>query len=124
MELKLIRIIDDNDAIYGVLLVDRRPYCLTLEPSSTREKFGPIPPGQYQLRPFSGKKFKNCWVVTPTPGRIGILIHSGNYSEDTKGCILVGESFWLDNGIRGGLEVMDRLRKLLHEASLEIVVKY
>jgi len=45
--------------------------------------------GQHQLhgmsRPFS------TFEVTNVPGHSGILIHQGNWNDDSDGCILVGE---------------------------------
>ena len=49
-----------------------------------------IPDGSYPLVAFDSEQHPNCWVVTPVPGRTGILIHPGNKVEDTQGCILPG----------------------------------
>ncbi len=52
-----------------------------------------IPPGEYQTvylpRSASGK-YRKVWHVQETGHRIGILIHNGNLTDHTQGCILVG----------------------------------
>lgn len=50
-----------------------------------------IPPGEYPLAmAFSNKFNRNMPHIFGVDGRSGILIHAGNDSGDTEGCILVG----------------------------------
>lgn len=123
IKIGLKRFWDDGQAMYGALIIDNIPFCLTLEPSKKRTQFGPIPAGVYQLRPFNGKKYKNVWIVVPTPGRVGILIHSGNFSRDTKGCILLGRCFLAGGGIGESIVTKEQFRKVIEsyeEIKLEI----
>ena len=49
-----------------------------------------IPEGKYKVLRIYSPKFGNCFHVQDVPGRSAILIHRGNYTKDTMGCILVG----------------------------------
>ena len=63
----------------------------TLEnPLRATDKDNRIPAGEYLCKPFSGTKYKDVYEVTNVKGRTAILIHAGNYEEDTLGCILIG----------------------------------
>ena len=50
-----------------------------------------VPDGSYPLVAFDSPDHAGCWVLTPVPGRTGILIHVGNTVADTQGCILIGQ---------------------------------
>lgn len=80
----------------GVLFVDSRPFCNTLEPAQGKKvKYGKgccIAPGIYSIDFHYSPKFgKYMLTLCGVRGRSGILIHSGNTSNDTSGCILVGQ---------------------------------
>ena len=49
-----------------------------------------IPEGKYIVQRIYSPKFGNCFHLQDVPGRTAILIHRGNYTKDTRGCILVG----------------------------------
>ena len=49
-----------------------------------------IPDGEYSLQAFDSPDHPGCWVITPVPGRTGILIHPGNKVRDVTGCIAPG----------------------------------
>jgi hypothetical protein len=62
------------------------------------------------------------------PGREGILIHWGNYAENTEGCILVGSSKSMIQGaepqpaVWDSHETFDRLYRQIEDAQAEGVV--
>ncbi len=100
--LRIIREPSAGGATLGVLFVDNRFQCFTLE-DQIREVPGrpvaewkrpgetAIPTGRYRVRLSRSARFG---VVTPeildVPGYAGIRIHWGNKSRDTEGCPLTG----------------------------------
>lgn len=85
----------------------------TLEPgwnNNARNK-SCIPFGEYKVEPWLSKKFGRCLKVLNVPGREAILIHAGNYREDTKGCILIGTTA-LDEAVYNSRAAMRQILKL------------
>ena len=94
--------------------------CVTLElPSLNNQKnISCIPEGKYKVVKHNSPKFGNCFYIKNVTGRDEILIHHGNYTKDTHGCILVGEYFddINNDGIRdvvNSKKTMDKLNKML-----------
>ena len=52
-----------------------------------------IPAGGYEAVKYFSPSRGDCFLVKKVPGRSAILIHSGNYNRDTRGCILPGSGF-------------------------------
>lgn len=90
-----------DDGIYGELLDDQGAhFCYTLQHAydsgNGDGSYSPkIPPGTYTCQrgqhqlahmpaPFT------TFEVLNVPGHTNILIHKGNYNDDSEGCILVG----------------------------------
>ncbi len=71
------------------------PFAVCMEPPwrDNHHDISCIPDGHYTLKPYKRKSGVWAWEVTNVPNRTDILLHSGNFLEDTKGCILVAESF-------------------------------
>lgn len=105
MELKLKRFSGADESTLGLLFVDGRFFCYTLEdqfnepkvPGETR-----IPPGRYQiiLRTDGGmtvrygERFdfhKGMLWLQDVPNFTFIYIHVGNNDDHSEGCILVGD---------------------------------
>jgi hypothetical protein len=91
-----------------------------------------IPDGTYQLKPhFSQNYREGVWAlanpihgvyapgtrpVGQTWGRDAVLIHSGNHTDHTQGCILVGLRHEIDGGryvVRESRAALQKLRELL-----------
>ncbi|MDO6775805.1 DUF5675 family protein [Shewanella sp. 3_MG-2023] len=64
----------------------------TIEGSDKR-----ISTGTYKISPYSSPKYLNVYELKNIPGRTKILIHAGNYHENTEGCIMPGLSWGLVN---------------------------
>lgn len=104
MNLRLIREPSAHGATIGVLFVSQVFQCFTLE-DEIREQAGvpveqwkvpgktAIPSGTYAVALSWSPHFQATLPeVLAVPGFSGIRIHAGNYSTDTEGCILVGQS--------------------------------
>ena len=111
MELKVERLFSGPEGTIGVLFLNDKAQCLTLEdefhlikvPGETR-----IPSGRYRLRvralgesPHFDEAYATLFVngfhrgmveIMAVPGFSDVLIHTGNTSADTRGCLLVGET--------------------------------
>ena len=93
--LRLVRITEYNGATLGVLTIDDSPEMVTLEdPWNLNERnVSCIPEGRYNVTPHNSPKFGKTYLVEDVPERSHILVHAGNTSKDTHGCILVGLQF-------------------------------
>ena len=101
MELTLTRTLEET-ATPGALSVDGVFECWTLE--DRVRKLGPkgegkvmgdtaIPAGRYPVTINLSPRFKRPMIrLLDVPFFAGILIHGGNTTEDTHGCILVGDA--------------------------------
>jgi len=69
--------------------------CVTLElpDKDNQKRISRIPRGLYRCMPRYSPKYGHHFELMDVSGRSLILIHFGNYHEDTLGCILVGEAF-------------------------------
>jgi len=104
MELIVQRYSDENGSTLGLLFINFKFECYTLEDRYRSDKiYGEtrIPAGRYKIElkeqsRFDGrykKKIKNyrgMLHILDVPNYKGILIHIGNTEEDTAGCLLVG----------------------------------
>ena len=63
---------------------------LELPDLGNQQNISCIPEGKYEVRRIYSPKFGSCFHLQNVPGRTAILIHRGNYTKDTHGCILIG----------------------------------
>jgi len=94
MELVLQRLYQGKDCTIGTLSAGRDVLCHTLENpwKNNKKNLSCIPEGFYSCVPYSSEKYPDVWEVINVKGRTNILIHIGNYADDTEGCILVGSN--------------------------------
>ena len=99
-KLTLKRINSSSECVLGVLELDDKEICKTLElPWRDNQKgISCIPAGEYKLSPYPSSRFGEVYIVNDVPNRTGILIHTGNTASDIAGCILVGDSYGKLNG--------------------------
>ena len=92
---KLIRISHTTNATFGVLLEDDIPFCVTLELPwfGNIKSISCIPEGFYICERVNSPKFGDTFEIVDVEARLHILFHKGNLSQDTHGCVLVGEQF-------------------------------
>lgn len=93
--MKLVRVSKATTATYGVLLQGDIPFAVTLERPwlDNQPNVSCIPAGKYECRRIQSPKFGETFQICEVPGRSAILFHKGNISDDSHGCVLVGEAF-------------------------------
>lgn len=93
--LNLVRVTEYEGATFGVLSIDGEPLFTTCEDPwvDNERQISCIPQGRYRIRKHTSPRYGVCFRVDDVPERTHILIHAGNTSDDTKGCILLGTSF-------------------------------
>lgn len=130
MQLRLVRVAENNGATKGALCFNNEPELLTLElPYRDNEpQISCIPDGRYKASlQFSQRFQRPLFRVLNVPGRTGILFHAGNTVDDIEGCILVGVRYGHLNGkpavlnSQKGLDLMFKLMGGQTEADLIIV---
>jgi hypothetical protein len=92
---KLLRIDKAVDGVFGVLTLNNKVICVTLERpwQDNKPNLSCIPPDVYQCKRVDSPKYKDTFEVLNVPGRTHILFHSGNRIKDSKGCILLGSEY-------------------------------
>lgn len=99
--LKVIRDTYTDKSTIGRLYINNVFFCDTLEDTIRLEKIKgitAIPAGTYKMILNISNRFKKLMpLLIDVPNYQGVRIHSGNTSEDTKGCILVGLSRTINN---------------------------
>lgn len=119
MNLILKRIFEDETQTLGVLLLlgdtglcYRVFSTIELPYLGNQKNVSCIPEGTYKFRERYSYKFGNHLEVLGVPGRSLILLHHGNYKQDTQGCILVGQNHQDLNG-DGNLDVANSKKSML-----------
>jgi hypothetical protein len=103
MILELIRLEEDFYlGTFGVLKIDKRIFCVTLEPRDELNLVGvsSIPAQQYECRRYSSTRHPNTWEISGVPDRSKILFHAGNVATDTRGCPLLAQHYGKLHGDR------------------------
>ncbi len=149
MQLVLERKWKKNSYTIGILYIDGKRFCETLEDvdrkissSMTVEQIKAIkkpnetaiPTGTYEitLNIYSQKFGYNSFYRRVCKGNLprllnvkgfdGILIHSGNTNLDTSGCILVGRNLEVGKVLKSK-ETFEKLYKILKESKDKITIK-
>lgn len=128
MKLKLQRIFKAETYTIGKLFIDGVYFCDTLEDKVRDVKIKgitAIPTGKYKVKITMSNRFKKLMpLLIDVPNFEGIRIHSGNTSEDTGGCILVGknsETGKVTNSRNTFEKLMLELNKDKNNLSIEIL---
>lgn len=71
------------------------PFIVTLERPWTENngRMSYIKAGVYTCKRVKSPRFGDTYEVTGVAGRSAILFHSGNWVDDSRGCILTGTTF-------------------------------
>ncbi len=129
MNVSIIRLEESSHGIIGILRINTQVICCTLEPPDRDNKpdISCIPRGSYTVRRVNSPKYGNTFEITEVPGRTHILFHPGNTAGDTRGCVLLGQSFGFLDGRRAVLRSKHAFQRFLEhtrdvdEFRLEIV---
>lgn len=90
--LVLKRIFQNDKYTIGKLYLNDAYLCDTLEPPKY-VNHPCIEKGTYRIGyQYSNKFGRNMPFLLNVNGRVGIMIHPGNYPKDTQGCILLGRN--------------------------------
>lgn len=94
----------DGSATLGVWDNGHGFRCCTLELPwrMNKQNVSCIPEGEYQLRLRESSVIKRTtngdflhgYEILDVPGRKWIMVHPGNWTHNTDGCVLTGERFW------------------------------
>ncbi|AQW85480.1 hypothetical protein CPIN18021_1093 [Campylobacter pinnipediorum subsp. caledonicus] len=128
--IKRFKNIDDGTLGEFVLASDDKPILkgYTLEPAGAdtikANQDKRIPAGEYgatwSYSPKFNKKLPLLYNELVSKER-RILIHSGNFADDTLGCVLVGSSYD-DNGIYHSKETLNKLIGLAKDNDFIVVI--
>jgi hypothetical protein len=133
--LTITRVVEKEHNTLGIMVVtDSRNKilynCITLElPYKDNQKqISCIPKGTYRAEVGKSEKFGNVIYVKGVTNRQGILVHVGNYTKDTHGCILVGNKIGYSEGIKqhyiGKSKItMNELLTIINNELMFIVIK-
>jgi len=118
--LELVRLETSEAGTFGVLKIDKRIFCVTLEPPAEQNQsnISSIPTGQYTVRPYSSSKYPEVYQVMDVPKRTSILFHKGNTVDHTAGCIILGQTIGKlkdDRAVLNSGGTFDAFQKLLAE---------
>jgi hypothetical protein len=113
----------------GAVKIQDVPVCLSVEPywRENKPNVSCIPAGTYKCVRHISPRFGETFIVTNVEGRSHILFHKGNTMSDTKGCIILGESFAINNGkpcitnSQGGFTEFMRWLDIADEFTLRVV---
>ena len=129
INVSIIRLEESNHGTIGVLRINTQVICCSLEPPDRDNKpdISCIPRGTYTARRVNSPKYGNTFEITQVPDRTHILFHPGNTVGDTRGCVLLGQSFGFLDGRRAVLSSKLAFQRFLEqtrdvdEFQLEIV---
>ncbi len=124
MKLRVTRTVLGQDFTFGLLLVDGKQFCNTLEPTDRNLEQGgakvkgstAIPCGTYKVAwTYSNKYRKKMPELLDVPQFEGVRIHGGNTSKDSEGCILVGDGDGFDK-LKNSTAKKDALWAMIEQA--------
>lgn len=82
-----------DDCVLGVLTIDNfRCFTLELPNRNNEQDVSCIPSSQYEYYYRESPSNGPCLELRDVPNRLYIQVHAGNFTKNTHGCILVGDS--------------------------------
>lgn len=120
MEVDLLRKYQEKETLDDFnVIVSGKPVitykAIELPNKGNVNKISCIKEGRYLVTKRLSEEHGHCFLLHDVPGRDSVEIHSGNFAAgkkvDTKGCILVGDSF-SDINHDGNLDVQNSVKTL------------
>lgn len=112
----LIRDKCSKKATQGILIARGKMFYTLENPwLDNKRNVSCFPSGAYNtnfLKRSASGRYRNVYHVTAVPKRSGILIHAGNITKHTKGCLLVGKKRGTLAGQPAILNSRSAIRKL------------
>lgn len=134
--LRLYRYSGQNDSTPGLLFFNDKFLCHTIEDAWSMVKFKGrtrIPAGTYEIELYSQgnmtleysklfpKMHEGMLHLKNVPDYEGVLIHCGNTTADTMGCLLVGDVAYSNAVVEGSIgasrKCYERIYPLLRDAA-------
>lgn len=107
-----INSIKQHDCTVGVLNYgDFRCFTLELPDLENKQNVSCIPHGTYECVKYHSNTHGQCIAIKNVIGRTNVRIHSGNFTRQILGCVLVGESL-IDIDDDGVIDVSNSRRTL------------
>lgn len=85
---QLHRIANIPEGIFGVFKDAGVPFCVTVENNDFV-----FPDGDYLCRRVNSPKYGNTFEICGIKGRSKILVHWGNWEDNSLGCVIIGEGY-------------------------------
>lgn len=121
MFIKIVRLEHTDEGVRGIMLVDGKFFACTLERPwvHNESNISCIPEGNYKARKYSSKRHGKTLIIEGVINRTGILFHVGNTSEDSEGCILLGDNFGKNSvNITSSTSAVLRFKERIVEGSM------
>jgi hypothetical protein len=105
MKVEIIRVEQGDDGTFGVLKLEGKCFCVTLELPwvDNQNNISCIPDSDYICYRFDSPSHGEVWELQDVPNRTHVQIHPGNSVKDTLGCIVVAQYFGKLQGNRAVL---------------------
>ena len=128
MNLYLKRFLWTDKSTIGHLFIENDYFCFTLEDhdrqvdgqkvSEWKKKHETcVPRGTYEIvKRWSSKYRRIMPFLVGVEGFDGVMIHVGNFPEDTSGCLLVGSNAPYKDFISGSKVTYIKLEKIIYDA--------
>lgn len=115
---ELVRLEENsNFGTFGVLKIDKKVFCVTLEPADLEnlKNKSSIPAQQYICKRYSSQKYPDTFQIMDVPDRDKVLFHAGNDVDDTEGCVVVAQYFGKLLGGRAVLNSGNTFREFMKQ---------
>jgi len=122
----LNRAIMTNEITLGMMYVHevkhQTIYTLELPWLKNQQSISCVPAGVYLCKSYTSNKFRNVFQLTKVQDRTKILIHAGNSTKDTYGCIIPGLTA-SNLRVYESRDAIKLLRSILHKEAFMLQIQ-